>query len=159
MLCTVEIRGRYPGESDRGNTLSPRLADRFSLTASRVYRIRGRGEPTGLEQFVRRVLVDPVAEVYRIDQPPMVDEYECRLDIRLKEGLRDPRRKAILDFQRGAPDRGFDLNDIVPLRRVYVRGSEGEASPSGVDVKRLLRDLVNPTVNEWSLDRAEPVRG
>lgn len=154
MLCTVEIRGRYPGGSDRGNTLSPRLADRFSLTESRVYRIRGRGELSGLDPFVRRLLVDPVSEIYRIDQPPMVDEYGCRLDIRLKEGLRDPRRKAILDFQQGAGDGGFALEDIVPFRRVYVMGVEGEPSPSEVDVERLVRDLVNPTVNEWDLDRA-----
>ncbi len=82
----------------------------------------------------------------------MVSEYDCRLDIRLKEGLRDPRRTTILDFQRGAGADFFDLSDIVPVRRVYVIGG-GETSPSENEVELLVRDLVNPTVNEWNLNR------
>lgn len=135
-----EISALFGEAEDADHLLYTPTGAGWSCRRSRGYRLVTEGPRPAVEAFVREVLLDPVSQCWRSDGRPAWDGWRVRLDIRMKDGVLDHEREAILACHRRLPAPGFELHSLQIIHHHYLFGE-------AVDPALFVRDLVNPAIH------------
>lgn len=152
MEFDVEIVNRFSNRSEVFSGGRPGSGQPVSLRESRSYNLTGEGTREQLEDFVNRVLADPVANRVYLDEPPALSGYQYLIDIRLKPGCLDLEAKTVMDFVRSDSPADFELEEMIRYRRLYLFTKEMNASDNDEQtMNQVLKEFVNPVIHEWEV--------
>lgn len=141
-----EVINQFAAPESADHLLYAPLGQPATVRRSRLIRIRFSGDAAALEEFVRSVLVDPIAqELVENGQQPWTG-WRFRLERAIKAGALDNEREMILAYARGTELRGFQLLDLRLAERFYVFSDSESLSSSP-----FVRDLVNGAVQNYEL--------
>lgn len=146
MRISAEIINRFaPAKSANGLLYSPIEAD-LEVRESVVYDLEAEGSKDALQDFVKAVLADHHAQEVSFSGTPAIEGAAYHVDVAMKRNVLDLEKEYLLAYYRSLENPGFDLKDLVIKRRVYVFGNAAV-----LPAERLVRDLVNPVIQEATL--------
>ncbi|MEM6911906.1 MAG: hypothetical protein AAF555_10045 [Verrucomicrobiota bacterium] len=147
MELRVEVKSRYQEPEDASQLLYAPLSYEASVLQSRLYHLDFAGQLEAAQNFVRKVLVDPVSQEVGWDGRPLVAGAKFFLDYGMKAGALDLEKEAILSYYRNLTEKPFALEGLRLATRVYVFGDSVEETP-------FVRDICNPAIHSWSIATA-----
>lgn len=146
MPYRLEVAGRFEQKRPLQELLYAPVAEDVSYRQSRVYEVNCSGDPAAAENFLRTVLVDEIGQIASSDSAPLFEGSRAIVDIGLKRGVLDLERECVKDHYKNSAPAGFVISDLKIFQRIYIFGQVLEQR-----LPELLRGVVNPAVQEWSL--------
>jgi len=148
--CSAEIVSRFaPVKPAAGLVYAP-IGEGVEYRETRVYELAFAGDEAAVQNFVRTVLSDEHAQDVHFssgdDNKAAIDGASYHVDVSMKRNVLDLEKEYLLKYYRSLQDPGFELQDLVIKRRIYIFGDA-----SILPAARLERDLVNPVIQESTI--------
>ncbi len=140
-----EISDRFLEAGDANGLLYEPLAGGLSYRRTRRYELEYEGDKAAMEAFVRKTLLDEISQELHTGENAALKGYSFALEYGMKPGALDLEKEAILNYYRGIPEPGFELQDLRIRQRLYLFGGEGNESD------RFIRDICNAAIHHWNV--------
>lgn len=144
MTTTFEIVGKFDTESDSQKLLYAPALEPQKYRETQCYHVEHEGDSGALEDFVRKVLFDPISQELRSDGKPSIAEASFVLEYGMKAGALDLEKETILSRYRLLEQPKFKLSKLLLRKRIYVFGEKS-------DPARFIRDVCNPAIHAWQV--------
>lgn len=146
-ILTFEVFSRFQSATDANKLLYTPLPDKLTYNHTRLYTVECDGDVDAARDYMRRVLVDPIAQrVEEGGQPALTGELFC-ISYGIKKGALDLEKEAILTNYRGRQGLPFTLSSLSITQKIYVFG-EGDRETLA---ERFCHDVCNPAIHTWSV--------
>ncbi len=122
-----------------------------NFQSTRRYEFGFTGSREAVEDFARRVLLDPVSQELHCGGAPVYPGYAFLLDYGMKPGALDLEKEAVLQFHRESQDGSCVIETLHITKRLYIFRDNGD-EPSAAS---LVRDIVNPAIHSWNVTHAD----
>ena len=142
---TAEVTGNYDQQHDANGLLYAPLETPATYRRTRVYVLDYEGSEDDARAFVRRTLLDEVAEEVHFGGEPALANSAFYLDVSMRPGALDLEKEAILASHRGARNKAIEITTLKLTQRTYIF-SDADPKPD-----RFVRDVCNPAVHTWSV--------
>lgn len=145
MKAIFEIVDRYLEASDCSALLYAPIDGAMTYRQTRRYTLDFEGDESSASDFVKRTLLDEVAQELYQGEGDALSGYRFVIDYGMKPGALDLEKEAVVSYYQHLEDPDFQLNDLKIEQRVYVFG-EGSAKP-----ERFVADICNRAIHTWSV--------
>jgi len=139
-----EVVGLFDEESHCHKLLYAPVTQPWTYRETVVYQMTWEGEERALEEFVQRVLVDPISQELRDGTGSAYPKACFVLDYGMKGGALDLEKETILNYHRSLSNPGFSMDQLILRRRVYVFGEGADPAP-------FVKDVCNPAIHTWEV--------
>lgn len=146
MFCKAEVLGKYDHAAAASKLLYAPLHEPLTYRESRRYHIEFTGDAPACQDFLHRVLSDPVSHELHLGEDPALQNYSFYLDYGMKPGALDLEKETILTYFKELKNPAFQLQSVRIQRRIYLYGP---ANPTLAD--RFIKDIVNPAVHHHTV--------
>jgi hypothetical protein len=147
MTATFEMLGKFDSEADCQKLLYAPPPQPLKYRETQFYRIDFEGDAGALNDFVRRVLFDPISQEIHSDGVPCFSRASFILEYGMKGGALDLEKETILERYKTLEKPAFHLARLALRKRIYVFGEKAEP-------KAFIRDVCNPAIHSWEMLRA-----
>lgn len=144
---TFEVFSRFQSATDANRLLYTPIEAKLTYNHTRLYTVECEGDVEAARDYMRRVLVDPIAQKVEEDgKPALSGELFC-ISYGIKKGALDLEKEAILTNYRGRQGLPFTITALTITQKVYVFG-EGDKTALA---ERFCKDVCNPAIHTWSV--------
>lgn len=144
---TFEVFSRFQSATDANKLLYTPIEAKLTYNHTRLYTVECEGDVAAARDYMRRVLVDPIAQRVEEDgAPALTGELFC-ISYGIKKGALDLEKEAILTNYRGRQGLPFTITSLTITQKVYVFGEGDKAALS----ERFCKDVCNPAIHTWSV--------
>ena len=142
---TAEVTGNYDQQHDANGLLYAPIDTPATYRRTRVYELEYEGSEDDAKAFVRRTLLDEIAEDVHFGGEPALPGSAFFLDVSMRPGALDLEKEAILASHHGARNKAIEITKLKLTQRVYI------FSDAGAKPDRFVRDVCNPAIHTWSV--------
>lgn len=144
---TFEVFSRFQSATDANKLLYTPIEAKLTYNHTRLYTVECEGDVEAARDYMRRVLVDPIAQRVEEDgAPALTGELFC-ISYGIKKGALDLEKEAILANYRGRQGLPFTITALTITQKVYVFGEGDKAALA----ERFCKDVCNPAIHTWSV--------
>lgn len=146
-ILTFEVFSRFQSATDANKLLYTPIEAKLTYNHTRLYTVECEGDVEAARDYMRRVLVDPIAQRVEEDgAPALTGELFC-ISYGIKKGALDLEKEAILANYRGRQGLPFTMTALTITQKVYVFGVGDKAALA----ERFCKDICNPAIHTWSV--------
>ncbi len=146
---TFEVFSRFQSATDANKLLYTPIPDQLTYNHTRLYTVECDGDTEAARAYMRRVLVDSIAQ--RVEEggtPALTGELFC-ISYGIKKGALDLEKEAILTNYAGNKAKGlpFSITALTITQKIYVFGQGDKQALAA----RFCNDVCNPAIHTWSV--------
>lgn len=150
MTLTLEVISRFQEANDADRLLYTPIKAGLTARHSRVYTVEVSGDHEAAREYLRKVLVDSIAQEASEQGAPILSGDLFHIDYSMKPGALDLEKQAILENYRGRKGLPFSIDALTITQRVYLFG-QGDAQALSA---RFIKDICNPAIHRWTVTTA-----
>ncbi len=144
---TFEVFSRFQQAADANKLLYTPIPDTLAYNHTRLYTVECEGDIDAARAYMRRVLVDPIAQkVEESGAPALSGELFC-ISYGIKKGALDLEKEAILANYRGRRGLPFTIVSLAITQKIYIFGQGDKEALAA----RFCNDVCNPAIHTWSV--------
>ena len=145
MILHFEVTSRFQNVANADSLLYTPINAGLQFRTSRVYTVEISGDLDQARNYLKSVLVDPIAQNVSSQEAPMLSGALFIIDYGMKPGALDLEKEAILQNYRGRIGLPFTIDQLKITQRVYIFGDGDKDALQA----RFVRDICNPAIHYW----------
>ena len=144
---SFEVLSRFQSAADANKLLYTPIEAKLTYNHTRLYTVECEGDLDAARDYLRRVLVDPIAQkVEETGAPALSGELFC-ICYGIKKGALDLENEAILANYRGRSGLPFTIVNLTITQKIYIFGQGDKEALAA----RFCKDICNPAIHTWSV--------